>query len=186
MGRVGIDTNVLIQATVSGLLDASSPFYLQIVAAKRVLDEGGEIVVPAPVWFEVLRGATPQAVANLRGLQSRLRIEPVDSAAAERGAELARAAVAGPICPGCYNPRAATPCIVCGIARAKSELVVDCMIVAVAELQHCTVLYTFDTNMQTILKDLARLPIQEPAGPPQLPLFAGGAGAGAGIGSQKS
>ncbi|MCK6575567.1 PIN domain-containing protein [Myxococcota bacterium] len=150
--------------------------YSQIVAAKRVLDEGGEIVVPAPVWFEMLRGADPQAVASLRGLQGRFRIEPVDAAAAERGAELVRAAIAGPICPACYNPQPATPCRKCGIARAKSELVIDCLIVAVAELQQCTVLYSFDTNMRSILESSARLPIREPAGPSQLPLFSGVSG----------
>jgi predicted nucleic acid-binding protein len=186
MGRVGIDTNVLILATSSGLLDASSPQFPKIVAAKRALDEGGDIVIPAPVWFEVIRGAKSHEVASLRDLRNRLRIEPVDAAAAERGAELARAAVEGPVCPGCFNPRPATPCTVCGIARAKSELVVDCMIVAVAELQRCTVLYTFDTNLQTILKDHARLPIQEPPGPSQLPLFTGVTGAVANTRPQKA
>ena len=57
MGRVAIDTNVLILAASSELFDASSAIYPKVVAAKRALDEGGEVVVPAPVWFEVLRGA---------------------------------------------------------------------------------------------------------------------------------
>jgi hypothetical protein len=60
------------------------------------------------------------------------------------------------------------------------------MIVAVAELQRCTVLYTFDTNLQTILKDHARLPIQEPPGPSQLPLFTGVTGAVANTRPQKA
>jgi hypothetical protein len=80
MGRVGVDTNVLILAATSGLLDVQGSAYSQIVAAKRVLDEGGEIVVPAPVWFEVLRGADPQAVASLRGLQGRWTPPPRNAA----------------------------------------------------------------------------------------------------------
>jgi hypothetical protein len=54
--------------------------------------------------------------------------------------------------------------------------VIDCLIVAVAELQQCTVLYSFDTNMRSILESSARLPIREPAGPTQLPLFSGVSG----------
>jgi len=171
LGRVAVDTNVLILGATGGLLSADDPDYPRFVSAKLVFDEANEIVVPAPAWFEVIRGATATERRALAGLRQRLHIEPLDAAAAERGAEIVRDAVAGPVCPGCYNPVAGTECQACGNRRAKSELVVDSMIAAIAELQRCGVLYTFDGNMQKILGGVARIAVRPPPEPPRLPLF---------------
>jgi predicted nucleic acid-binding protein len=171
VGRVAVDTNVLI-ASLPTVADTADPRFAQTRAAQHLMDEGQEIVVPAPAWFEMLRKCTNQEAQALAPLAQRLRIEAVDAAAAERAGELVRAAVKTPLCDACLNEMPPGLCNKCGAARPKSALLLDALIVAVAEVQGCSAFYTFDETLVRVLSPLARVALRVPRPPPQgvLPL----------------